>query len=204
VFYAHIDNHQQARGINGPLFTRKVCGGANMNGALLNPDDFHGRNPLDQPPRKIPWQALVEGEHLQNAWPGNPRGLNVRVPTPVHKGDAYRAGLHYRSRFDPTLAPTGGTIGFEGSSIPGVSNITGTEKSKVPKKAVGSFGLALGSYKADQSIFLKSHQKHPPLAFPERFHYPDEVYLLPVCACVRIQIHDIEDYNCAHLCLTAI
>ena len=59
VFYASIDNHQQPRGINGPLFTRKVCGGSNFNGALLNPDDFHGRNPLDAKPRNVPWQALV-------------------------------------------------------------------------------------------------------------------------------------------------
>ena len=59
VFYAHIDPSQHPRGINGPLFTRAVCGGANMNGALLCPDDFQGRNPLAQKPRHIPWQTLV-------------------------------------------------------------------------------------------------------------------------------------------------
>ena len=229
VFYASIDNHQQPRGINGPLFTRKVCGGSNMNGALLNPDDFHGRNPLDAKPRKVPWQALVGaawgvaggagacqahaaetgarargarlaiaahlrvraaaadrdrvlarnqvgGEHLEQAWPGNPLGLNVRVPTPVRKGDAYRSGTHYRSKHDPTQAPTNSTIGLDGSTIPGITNITGTEaRSKVQVKPEASFGKILGSYKAEPSNFLLSHEKHPPLAFPTRFYYPEGV-----------------------------
>jgi hypothetical protein len=30
-----------------------------MNGALLNPDNFHGRSPFDVKPRKVPWQVLV-------------------------------------------------------------------------------------------------------------------------------------------------
>ena len=67
------------------------------------------------------------------------------------------------------------TAGLEGSSIPGITNLTGMEKSKLPKKNIGSFGKTLGSYKADVTQYLTSHEKHPPLAFPERFHYPDEV-----------------------------
>jgi hypothetical protein len=175
VFYAHINNHEQARGINGPLFTRKVCGGANMNGALLKPDDFHGRNPLSQKPRNIPWQTLAGGEHLEEAWAGHPLGLNVRVPTPVQKGDAYRSGTHYKSKFDPKMAPTGGTIGLAGSAVPGVTNITGSAVKVLPTKAVGVIGKKLGSYKADAKQFLISHEKHPPLAFPTRFYYPDSV-----------------------------
>ena len=122
---------------------------------------------------------------MEEAWPGNPLGLNVRVPTPVRKGDAYRSGTHYRSKFDPTQAPTNSTIGLDGSTIPGITNITGTEmRSKVPVKAEGSFGKMLGSYKAEPSKFLLSHEKHPPLAFPRRFHYPDEVcFLCGAAAC---------------------
>lgn len=147
-----------------------------MNGALLKPDDFQGRNPLSQKPRNIPWQTLAGGEHLEEAWAGHPLGLNVRVPTPVQKGDAYRSGMHYKSKFDPTTAPTGGTIGLAGSSAPGVTNITGSAvKNVLPTKAVGAIGKKLGSYKADASLFLTSHEKHPPLAFPTRFHYPDSV-----------------------------
>ena len=174
VFYAHIDNHQQPRGINGPLFTRKVCGGSNMNGALLNPDDFHGRSPFEKKVDQVPWQALVGEEHLEEAWPGNPLGLNVRVPTPVRKGDAYRTGQHYRSKFDPLVAPTGSTINLQGTLVPGVANITGKVGYKVPKKACGTLGRELGAYKADASRFLLGHEKHPPLAFPVRYHYPDE------------------------------
>ena len=152
-----------------------------MNGALLCPDDFQGRNPLDMKPVKVPWHSLVGGEHVEEPWPGNPLGLNVRVPTPVRKGDAYRSGTHYQSKFDPTLAPTGSTLGLDGSTVPGIANITGKQKRAVPKKAAGSFGKTLGSYKADASKFLLSHEKHPPLAFPVRFHYPDEVRFLSAC-----------------------
>ncbi len=67
-----------------------------MNGALINPDDFEGRNPLDKTGKSVPWQLLAGSESPVNAWPGNPYGLNVRVPSPVKKGDAYRAGRHYR------------------------------------------------------------------------------------------------------------
>ena len=122
---------------------------------------------------------------MEEAWPGNPLGLNVRVPTPVRKGDAYRSGTHYRSKFDPTQAPSNSTLGLDGSTIPGITNITGTEmRSKVPVKAEGSFGKMLGSYKAEPSKFLLSHEKHPPLAFPRRFHYPDEVcFVCGAAAC---------------------
>jgi hypothetical protein len=67
-----------------------------MNGALINPDDFEGRNPLERKNKPAPWQLLAGDESPVNAWPGNPYGLNVRVPTPVKKGDAFRAGKHYR------------------------------------------------------------------------------------------------------------
>ena len=124
----------------------------------------------------LPFLEQAGNEALEQAWPGNPLGLNVRVPTPVKKGDAYRSGTHYKSKFDPTVAPTNSTIALEGSTIPGCTNITGTEaKSKAPQKAVGFFGKALGSYKANVSKFLTAHEKHPPLAFPARYHYPDEV-----------------------------
>jgi hypothetical protein len=147
-----------------------------MNGALLKPDDFHGRNPFSAKPRKIPWQALVGDEHLEEAWSGHPLGLNVPVPTPVQKGDAYRAGTHYKSKFDPMVAPTGGTIGLGGCTAPGVTNITGSaERSLLPAKAVGVIGKKLGSYKADTQLFLTCHEKHPPLAFPTRFYYPDQL-----------------------------
>lgn len=147
-----------------------------MNGALLKPDEFHGRNPLAAKPRKIPWQALVGDEHLEEAWSGHPLGLNVPVPTPVQKGDAYRSGTHYKSKFDPMVAPTGGTIGLGGCTAPGVININGSaERSLLPAKAVGVIGKKLGSYKANAQQFLTCHEKHPPLAFPTRFHYPDQL-----------------------------
>ena len=75
----------------------QMCGGANMNGALINPDDFQGRNPKDRREKCSPWQTLVGNEQVVNPWPGMPLGLNIRVPTPVRKGDLVRANMHYRS-----------------------------------------------------------------------------------------------------------
>jgi len=173
VFYAHVDNNKQARGINGPLFTRQVCGGANMNGALLNPDDFQGRNPLDCAPERAPWQYLVGNEHVLEAWPGNPLGLNVRVPTPVKKGDAYKTGTHYRSKYNPNLPPTACTMGLISTLGPGVINMEGAEQ-RVPTKQFGFIGKANGSYKNDPTTYLKRHEKNRTLKFPTRFHYPDE------------------------------
>eukprot|EP00283_Hemiselmis_rufescens_P017945 CAMPEP_0173462728 /NCGR_PEP_ID=MMETSP1357-20121228/67125_1 /TAXON_ID=77926 /ORGANISM="Hemiselmis rufescens, Strain PCC563" /LENGTH=99 /DNA_ID=CAMNT_0014430479 /DNA_START=129 /DNA_END=425 /DNA_ORIENTATION=- len=80
VFYDHIDANNEPRGINGPLYTRQVCAGANMNGALINRDDFEGRNPLDRRATNLPWQTLVGREVVVDSWPGAPLGLNVRVP----------------------------------------------------------------------------------------------------------------------------
>lgn len=177
VFYAHVDSNNLARGINGPLFTRQVCGGANFNGALVNPDDFHGRNPLDQPVARAPWQALVGNEHVLQAWPGNPLGLNVRIPTPVQKGDAYRSGTHYRSKH-PVYPPTGSTLGLIGTQGPGIINMNGAGGT-VSKKSHGFIGRSLGACQNDPQKFLKTGTFVKPLPEPKRFHYPDEDNRVP-------------------------
>mmetsp|Transcript_8518 Transcript_8518/g.19901 ORF Transcript_8518/g.19901 Transcript_8518/m.19901 type:complete len:471 (-) Transcript_8518:110-1522(-) len=180
VVYAAIDQNDEARGINGPMFTRQVCGGGNMNGALLNPDDFYGRNPLDNRHSCPSWQLLTGGEQVAHPWPGNPLGLNVRVPTPVRKGDAYKTGTHYRSRFDPSFPVTSSTLCLQNTGAPGILNIQGlggTMGSTMPSghsptKRYGFMGR-VDAPKPQPSAFLRTREKHPELPDPHRFSYPD-------------------------------
>ena len=171
-----------------------MCGGSNMNGVLLNPEEFEGRNPFQNLPPRTSWQSLANAtESIHDAWPGNPLGLNVRVSKGISKGDAYRAGNHYRSKHNPLLAPTGTTLGLSGSA-PGITNISGTSalaSPNSPKDKEGggggsgggggggyfmarTWGKRLGSYRNEASQFLRGRSKDPDLPFPKRFHYEDE------------------------------
>lgn len=83
-------------------------------------------------------------------------------------------------RHDPNKPPTNSTLGLGNTWTGGVRNVDGNyplkeSEKKLTSKTVGTFGKTLGSYKADPTRFLKSYEKHPPLAYPTRFHYTDVV-----------------------------
>uniref|UniRef100_A0A7S4M1A1 Uncharacterized protein n=1 Tax=Guillardia theta TaxID=55529 RepID=A0A7S4M1A1_GUITH len=173
--YTRVDATEEPRGINGPLFSRQVCGGANMNGPLVN---SHNYQPPRAAPYRIPWQVLVGDEQVARAWPGSAAGLNVKLPTPRKKGDLYRSGSHYRSKHDPRLLPTGGTMGLHNTSMI-VSNIDGRKTMGIERRSFGFLGRSLGSYRNSPTQFLRSREKTGDLAAPQRFHYPDEDSRLP-------------------------
>eukprot|EP00960_Hanusia_phi_P045865 757464-Hanusia_phi.AAC.3 len=146
-----------------------------MNGPLVNLLSFQ---PPRATPHRIPWQVLVGDEQVDSPWPGSAAGLNVKLPTPRKKGDLYRSGRHYRSKHDPRLLPTGGTIGLANTSMI-ISNIDGSRTNDSEKRSFGFLGKSIGSYRNSPTQFLRSHDKRFQLAKPQRFHYPDEASRLP-------------------------
>ncbi|EKX54211.1 hypothetical protein GUITHDRAFT_100459 [Guillardia theta CCMP2712] len=82
--YLKLQDEDWARGINGPIFSRTLCGGANASGTLFKWDELPSRQreKLVQSATPIPWQALVQEEEVSSPWPHHPAGLNRTLPPP--------------------------------------------------------------------------------------------------------------------------
>ena len=147
-----------------------------MNGVLINPSGFEGRNPYDIPMQLPPWQTLSDDDIICG-WPGSPNGLNVPTRVPRQKGDEYRSGQHYRSRHNPTVAPTASTLALTGTHCPGVTNIAGEAK-LAARSPRGGWGPPTAAPRVPRlpaaGDFLHCNDKHPPLPSPTRFHYANE------------------------------
>jgi len=65
----------------------------------------------------------------------------------------------YKSKYDPTIPPTGTTFGHHTTSVPGIGNLNGEtiplNGPHTNKGASTSFGLPKGQYKKDQNEFTK-------------------------------------------------
>jgi len=157
--YLKLQEEDWARGINGPIFSRTLCGGANASGSLFKWDELPSwqRDRLVQSTTPVPWQVLAEEEDISSSWPHHPAGLNKTLPPPDPSPLYDEHGNIFKSSFTRKLK----------------EEHLRMKKEMVLLSMTTSIGKPPGFHRPNPLDFTRKSRRTLPQ--PSRFYYPEQL-----------------------------
>ena len=166
--YSNIASQTEARGVNGPLFSKVACGGGNCNGALFKKLSSSSLSEA----RRDPAVAYVQGQQ-----PSSDEHITRLIPprpiTPPPNAKLFKPKI-------PSVWPTASTLCC--TNKVGISNVSGQllpPKAKAaPAPTFSQAPRPCLDFTAPPPLSnkhtLKAGESYFLLPFPDPYRYPDE------------------------------
>ncbi len=174
--YSSISPQLQARGVNGPLFSKVSCGGGNANGPLMK--ILANRSAMDQAiaSKSSRGRPDLSIAYVSGALPSSDEDIMRLIPpraaTPPPKDKMFKPKI-------PCVWPTASTLCCTNSI--GITNVAGQLLPSKTKTVAPTFSQAprpcldfTAPPPLSHKHSLKAGESFYVLPFPEPYRYPDE------------------------------